>query len=210
MKKISMIILFGAIVFTSKAQEERKEKEEEKTGGFKKENLFTGGSVTASFFNGATVLGISPYFGYSLNKYMDVAVSMNFNYTSQRDYAEYGDKLRQTVYGPGAFVRLYPVRFLFAQAQYEHNFIRLKYIPANNGYYLPQTETIDANSLLVGGGYTSGREGNGSSFYYVSILWDVTKVAESPYVDGLQRPFPIIRAGYNIALFQGHGMRRRR
>ena len=210
MKKISMIILLASIVFTSKAQEETKEGEEEKTRGFKKENLFTGGSLTASFFNGATVLGISPYFGYSVNKYLDVAVSMNFTYTSQRDYAEYGDKLRQTVYGPGAFVRLYPVRFLFAQAQYEHNFIRYKYIPANNGSYLPQTETIDANSLLVGGGYTSGREGTGSSFYYVSILWDITKVAESPYVDNLQRPIPIIRAGYNIALFQNRGMGRRK
>ena len=209
MKKISMIVLLAGIVFTSKAQEERKEESEEKTGGFKKENLFTGGSVTASFFNGATVLGISPYFGYSLNRFVDVAVSMNFSYTSQRDYVEYGDKLRQTVYGPGAFVRLYPVKFLFAQAQYEHNFIRYKYIPASNGSYLPQTETIDANSLLIGGGYTSGREGTGSSFYYVSILWDITKVAESPYVDGLQRPFPIIRAGYNIALFQNRGMGRR-
>src|SRR5438105_8847125 len=111
MKKISMIVLLASIVFTSKAQEETKEENkeitEEKKGGFDKQNLFAGGSVTASFFNGATVLGVSPYFGYSLNKFVDVAVSMNFTYTSQRDYAEYGDKLRQTVYGPGAFVRLY-------------------------------------------------------------------------------------------------------
>ena len=49
----------------------------------------------------------------------------------------YGDKLRQTVYGPGAFVRLFPVNFLFASAQYEYNLIHLKYIPANNGSIEP-------------------------------------------------------------------------
>ena len=130
MKQMSVLFLFTALVFTANAQEEKKEEETKK--GFKKENLFTGGSVTASFFNGATSLGISPYFGYSLNRFVDVAVSANLNYTSQRDYVEYGDKIRQTVYGPGAFVRLYPVRFLFAQAQYEHNFIKYRYIPASN------------------------------------------------------------------------------
>lgn len=204
MKKTIVSVLFAAITLSAVAQ-----KEEENTNGFKKENLFTGGNVTASFFNGATVLGVSPYFGCSLNKFVDVAVSLNFNYTSQRDYAQYGDKVRQTVYGPGAFVRLFPVRFLFAQAQYEHNFIKFKYIPAANGAYLPSTQTTDANSVLVGGGYTSGREGKGSSYYYLSVLWDVTRVAESPYVDGLKRSFPVIRAGYTIALFQGSGRKRR-
>ena len=211
MKKLSMVVLFSAMVFSSQAQEENKEESEEKKGGFKKENLFTGGSLTASFFNGTTSLGISPYFGYSINRFVDVAVSVNVNYTSQRDYYEYGDKIRQTVYGPGAFVRLYPVRFIFAQAQYEHNFIKYRYVPADNVNYLTSSQKVDANSFLIGGGYTSGREGKGSTFYYVSILWDISRLPESPYVDGLQRPFPIIRAGYNIALFQGErGMSRRR
>ena len=44
--------------------------EEEKEGGkiFKKENLFTGGSANVSFGNNTTNLGLSPYFGYSINK----------------------------------------------------------------------------------------------------------------------------------------------
>ena len=92
-------------------------------------------------------MGIGPYFGYSVNKYLDVAVSANVNYTSQRDYFVYGDKVRQTVYGPGAFVRVYPVRFIFAQAQFEHNFIRVKYIPAENSGYLQTTDRVDANSF---------------------------------------------------------------
>lgn len=207
MKKIFFAVLFLTILSSVNAQKGEKGNAEK---GFKKESLFTGGNITASFFNGATVLGISPYFGYSLNRFMDVAVSGNLNYTSQRDYQVYGDKIRQTVYGPGAFVRLFPIKFLFAQAQYEHNFIKLKYIPASGSSYSPPSTKVDANSLLVGGGYTSGREGTGDTYYYLSILWDIAKVAESPYVDGLGRNFPVIRAGFNIALFQGGGGRRKK
>lgn len=209
MKKIIVSILIFTMAIPVMAQDE----EETEKKKFKKENLFTGGDVTASFFNGGTVLGLSPYFGYSVNRFLDVAVSLNFNYTSQRDYYVYGDKIRQTVYGPGAFVRLFPVKFIYAQAQFEHNFIKLKYLPAQNSGYTLTTNKVDANSLLVGGGYCSGREGVGDFFYYFSILWDVSKVAESPYVDGLGRNFPIAKAGIQIPLFQGEsggaGSRRR-
>ncbi len=205
MKKIVLTVFICTISSAIFAQYEKEE--ETAKGGFKKENFFTGGSITASFFNGGTVLGITPYFGYSVNKFIDVAVSANYNYTSQRDYQVLGDKVRQTVYGPGAFVRLYPVKFLFAQVQYEHNFIKLKYIPAQgSGYTLPASN-VDANSVLVGGGYCSGREGVGDMAYFFSVLWDVSKVAESPYVDGLGRNFPVIRAGIQIPLFQGGGKR---
>lgn len=204
MKKTMMALVLALMVTGAVAQ---KEKKEEKKTKFKMDNLFTGGSVTASFFNGTTLLGVSPYFGYSLNKYLDVAASINFNYTSQRDNLEYGDKARQTVFGPGAFVRIYPVSFIFAQAQYEHNFIRIKYIPATNGTYLPSINHADANSFLVGGGYTSGRSEGENTFYYLSILWDIAGSPQSPYVDGLGRSFPIIRAGYNIGLFQGRHRR---
>lgn len=200
MKKIMILVFASCVVFSSYAQE--KEEELPKDKGFKKEKLFTGGGVTVSFFNGATVLGLTPHFGYSLTNWFDAALVFNFNYTSQRDYQEYGDKLRQTVYGPGAFIRLFPVRFLFAQAQFEHNFLHLNYIPARNGAFLPDHVTLNANSLLLGGGYTSGRTAGNNSYYYLSVLFDVLAEKNSPYVDNLQRSIPIIRAGYNIGLFQ--------
>ena len=200
MKKLLILLMITGIASFANAQEE---KEEVADKGFKKEKLFTGGGVTASFFNGATVLGVTPHFGYSLTNWLDAALVVNFNYTSQRDYQQYGDKLRQTVYGPGAFIRLFPVRFLFAQVQFEHNFLHLKYIPASNGTFLPAKTTLNANSLLLGGGYTSGRTAGNNNYYYLSILFDVMAEKNSPYVDNLQRSIPIIRAGYNIALFQG-------
>lgn len=200
MKKAIIVLVLASSFFTAMAQDEN---EGEKKGGFKKENLFVGGDLTLGFSNIYTSLGISPYFGYSLNKYVDVAASFNFNYTSQRDYVLYGDKVRQTVYGPGAFVRVYPVKFLFAQAQFEHNFIRVKYLPVQNSGYLQTTTHVDANSFLVGAGWAGGRDAYNKSFYYISVSWDLLRNSNSPYVDGLSRAIPIFRAGYNIALFQG-------
>lgn len=208
MKKLFLVLLLSGLVFHSIAQDEKEEKEETKEKGFKKDKLFVGGDVTASFYSGGTTLGISPYFGYSINKYVDVAASIGFTYISQRDYFYQDDKLRQNDFGPGAFVRLYPVHFLFAHVQYEHNFIRQKYIPpAGSG---PDViSRVDANSLLIGGGYTSGRRKGNNTFYYFSVLWDVANLPESPYVDNLGRSVPIIKAGVNFALFQGKQRRGR-
>lgn len=206
MKKLLFGMLLLAVSFNSVAQEE----DEERKGGFKKENLFVGGDLTLGFSNIYTAIGISPYFGYSLNRYIDVAASFNFNYIAQRDYFESGDRVRQTIYGPGAFVRIYPFKFVFAQAQFEHNFVKVRYIPTNNSFlYLPYTNRVDANSFLVGAGYAGGRDVDNKSFYYLSISVDLIGDKNSPYVDGAGRRVPIIRAGYNIALFQGGGRRRR-
>lgn len=206
MRRFAALILSVFLSVCLHAQEKEMETVEdngEKRGWFQKDRLFTGGDLTLGFGNGTTSLGASPYFGYSINKYLDVAVSVNFNYTSQRDYFILGDKARQTLYGPGTFIRLYPLKFLFAQAQYEFNFIRFKYLPANNSGYEKFTERESANSFLVGAGYAGGRGDGNNSFYFFSVSWDILKNKNSPYVDGLGRSIPIMRAGYNIALFQG-------
>jgi hypothetical protein len=203
-EKICLILLLSMAFVNVSAQDEG-----EKKGGFKKENLFVGGTVNLAFGNQITALGISPFLGYSINKYVDVAASLGIDYISQRDYTFYNsnDKLRQTIYGPGAFVRIFPVKFLFTQAQYEFNFIRYKYLPPPNSGMPIEKNKYDAHSLLVGGGYAGGRDGYNKSFYYISILWDVANSNYSPYKDYLHRSIPIIRAGYNIALFQGKGNR---
>ena len=207
MKNIIAVILISSLALNTYGQEEEmktvKEKESQSEGWFKKDHLFTGGDITLGFSSGTTALGASPYFGYSINKYLDVAASFNFTYTSQRDYVAYGDKARLTQYGPGAFVRIYPFKFVFAQAQYEHNFIRFKYFAVQNSGYSDTLQHFNSNSLLVGAGYAGGRGDGNNSFYYISVSWDLLKDKNSPYVDGLGRAIPIIRAGYNIALFQG-------
>ena len=194
MKKIILGIILFNLSIALKAQDE----DEEKTGGFKKENLFTGGNIIASFYTGGTALGVSPHFGYSITHWLDAAVSFNFFYTGERD--EYDVKYRQTNLGPGAFIRIFPVNFLFAQAQYEHNFLKLKTIYPG---FEPVKTTADVNSLLLGVGFASGRERGNNTYYYFSIMFDALKLRNSPYVDSYGRLIPQIRAGFNIALFQG-------
>ena len=61
MKKIFFsvaLVVVSAVLFAQGKEDEDK--------GFKKENLFTGGSVTLSFFNGSTIIGANPIFGYKL------------------------------------------------------------------------------------------------------------------------------------------------
>lgn len=182
----------------SRAQNEN-DNNEIRNPGFHKEKLFTGGSANVGFSSGSTMLGITPQLGYSLTNWLDAGITFNLNYLAQKDYLS-GEKIRQTTYGPGAFIRLFPVNFLFATTQYEYNSMHLKYLVPGNP---AQKATQVANSVLVGAGYAGGREKGGNTYYYLSIMWDVSGDPNSPYVDQYRRSSPVIRAGYNIGLFQG-------
>lgn len=181
------------------------EEREEKTKGFKKENLFTGGSVTASFFSGGTVLGANPMFGYKLANWVDAGIVLNYVYSGQRDVVYLNDKVRQHVFGPGVFTRLYPFNFLFVQAQIEHNFSKVVH-----KYGAVDRYSTEANSFLVGAGIAQGRQPGSNTFYYFSLLVDVIKDRNSPYVRNVYEGStyvrtdlqPIFRAGINIGLFE--------
>ena len=201
---------------------EKSKNTEEPKKGFKKDKLFTGGGITLSISNNGTVMGATPVLGYSIAKWIDAGILFNFIYASQRHltYTDQNnnlyytdDKVRKTLYGPGAFLRIYPVNFLFVQAQGEINFIREKIIYApNTPLYISngaasKVDKFSPLSFLVGGGYCQGREDSGDMFYYVSILFDIAKDFNSPYVeqqysDMSVNVLPIIRAGIQIPLFQ--------
>lgn len=195
------ILLSGILLLTINGLLAQDDPDSEEKKGFKKENLFTGGSISLAFYNNTFLVGGSPVFGYSIAKWVDAGVVVNYNYTSYRDVFEFNDKLRQSVYGGGVFTKLYPIRFLFIQGQFEHNFIRQKYIPPNG--QLSSTARVDANSILVGGGYTTDRyPGSGQPFFYLAVLFDVAHNNNSPYKDGYGRTIPIIRGGIQVPLFQ--------
>ncbi len=200
--KFKLIIFFfiaSMISLNSNSQEE-----EEKPKVPFKEKLFTGGSVSLGFYANTFLIGASPVFGYSITNWADLGIVINYTYTSYRDYYVFDDRLKQQNYGGGGFVKLYPVRFLFAQAQWEYNFLHLKYILPNNG---PSTkERSEASSFLVGGGYTTGRMGRGGPpHFYLAVLFDISNNIYSPYTDAYGRTIPIIRGGVQIPLFQGGG-----
>ena len=202
-KVITLLFIAFIISIYTKAQE----KDEEKKKGFNKENLFTGGSISLAFYNNTFLVGGSPVFGYSITNWADLGIVINYTYTSYRDYLVFDDRLHQTTYGGGGFVKLYPIRFIFAQAQYEYNFLQLKYIPPNNGTEIK--DNAEAGSFLIGGGYTTGRYGRGGApHFYLAVLFDISNNANSPYTDGYGRSIPIIRGGVQIPLFQGGGRQR--
>jgi hypothetical protein len=182
------------------AQDEEPEKK-----GFKKENLFTGGSVSfgfgSAYGSSSFSIGASPIFGYNITKWLDGGIAVNYNYQSIRGYNVDGDKLRRNQYGGGGFVKIYPVRFLFAQAQVEHNFIDYKYTPGNG--LAKSTQNFQTNSVLVGAGYAGRDPIEKRVFFYLSILFDVSGVKNTPYTNAAGSAIPIITGGIQIPLFQG-------
>jgi len=175
--------------------------EPEKQKGYDPENWFTGGSISLGYSGGSYstfIAGLHPHYGYTVAKWLDAAAVINFEYQSLRYPNNY--KARSTTYGAGIFTRIFPVHFLFIQAQPEYNIIKYKEIPNTTGMALK--ETLHAPSLLVGGGYTTSRSDK-NSFTYLSILVDVMKDENSPYLDGYGNLVPIIRAGINIGLNRG-------
>ena len=203
MKKIFLLIT--VIVFSTSVFAQKTGEDEEKPSGFQKDKLFTGGDLTLAFYTGGTTLGVSPYLGYNVTKWLDAAVSLNFVYQGQKDYS--GIKYRQTNIGPGAFVRVFPINFLYLEAQYEHNFISRKVIEPGVGT-ISKSKT-DVNSVLLGAGYSSGRSEGNNSYFYLSVMFDVAQQPNSPYIDSYHRMIPVVRAGYNIGLFQGRQRRER-
>jgi hypothetical protein len=207
MKKCVMLACAVMILTTSIFGQD--EEEEEK--GFKLENLFTGGSVSLAFYNNTFLIGGNPVFGYSIASWIDAGLVVNYNYSSYRDVSYYGsnDKLRQHVYGGGVFTKIYPVRFLFVQAQVEHNFIKQKYI-ASSGTF-DETMKVEASSFLVGAGYTTSRNpGSGLPFFYLAVMFDLGRETYSPYKDNFGRTIPIVRGGIQVPLFQKRNSRRLR
>ena len=207
MKRIVLMLLLSALCINIFAQEkevifsssDRVEDSEKK--GFRKDMLFTGGTLNIGYFNGVTVLGATPQLGYSVANWLDAGIVFGYTYTSQS--VDIGTKVRQTIIGPGAFARLFPIDFLFASIQYEHNFIKYKEIYPSFTY----TNKYDANSLLLGLGYTSGREGRNEPYYYFSISVDVINDPNSPYRTFANEIYPVVNAGFNIPLFQGSSRR---
>lgn len=198
MKRLFLAFFFISSVQLLSAQEDT-------TGerrGFKKENLFAGGTVSLGFGSNYFQIGANPMFGYSLNRFVDAGLVVNYLHTAYRDYSFAVERLRQNLYGGGVFARVYPVHFLFAHGQIEHNFIALKALPYNGGAAEKYHES--ATSLLVGPGYTTGRQpGVGGAYGYLSVMWDLMDDENSPYVDNVGRKIPVIRGGIIVPLFQG-------
>lgn len=214
MKKIALSVLVLTISFISFSQQRNipptydNRINEPMENGFKKENLFLGGSLALGFGSYEFNIGATPEVGYSLNKSVDVGISLNLNYTSYRADPSYtyNNNTRSRIfnYGGGPFVRLYPLPFLFFQGQLEHNWLHYNQTDysgaGNSGNF-----TVDANSCLLGIGYAQRVIGQ-SNFYFL-IMMDVLNDTYSPYRDANNAALPVIRAGFNFYINSGRNRR---
>jgi len=166
--------------------------------GFKKENIFIGGGITLGFASNTFQIGASPEIGYSIAQWLDAGLGFNLNYASQRADPYYNGNVRSHSfnYGGGPFVRLFPLRFLFAQAQLEENWIKINAKDYNSD--ISREYTYQSTSLIAGIGYTQRIVGQSS--FYTMIGIDLMRDPNSPYRDYNNAAIPIIRAGFNFYL----------
>jgi hypothetical protein len=168
---------------------------------FNREQLFIGSGLNLGFFNGF-IIGLNPEVGYSFNRYIDAGISINFNYISQNDPI-LPTTYRQTIYGGGPFLRIWPMDRFFIGGQYEYNTIAFS--EKNNGQIVSRI-TRNSPSLLVGGGF--GSRFIGQSQFFTSIMIDVMGDRNSPYIDRFNRQLPVFRTGFSFYLKQKKTPRR--
>jgi hypothetical protein len=119
-KKVSISICLLTIGVLSFAQEHVPNRvntysDEAPTYGFTKENIFVGGSLALGYNGWDFNAGISPEVGWTLARWLDAGLLVNFNYSSERADPEgiinYDTRYRAYNYGLGGFARIYPVNF---------------------------------------------------------------------------------------------------
>jgi hypothetical protein len=166
--------------------------------GFRKQNLFIGGSLGLGFASDQFSVGVNPEVGYSLNRWLDAGVVVNFNYNSvSPDPSGYYNpdlSEKEFIYGGGMFARAFVLPFLFLTAQPEFNWThdKQKYEASGTTYVL----NVNAPSLLVGIGYGHRMIGEGT--FYFALMFDVLGNTYSPYNDIYGHPLPVVRAGFDL------------
>lgn len=162
-------------------------------------NIFAGGSLSLGFGSYTFNVGGNPEVGISPAQWLDVGLAFNLNYYSQRadDQGFYNQntRFRSFNYGGGVFARVYPVRFLFIQAQPELNWVH--YSTKSFATDQSTSGTVNSASFIAGVGYTQRIIGEGS--YFLMIGLDLLNNKYSPYRDSYSgAQLPVIRAGFDF------------
>ena len=203
MKK--QITLFAAILLLSASTFAQKETTEEKSG-FKKENIFLGGTLSLGYgsasgvYGGSSfVIGANPEIGYTLAEWIDAGLVFNSIFNSTK-YVDGSYNIKQTSfnYGAGVFTRIYPFNGFFIQLQPEYNWIAYKSSVQNQPTIPVQKNTVKATSFLAGVGYSQRVVGQMN--FFTVIMVDLGSEQYSPYRDGYGSIVPVIRGGVSFYL----------
>ena len=172
MKKIILFFLLSVVIINISLAQEKT--------GFDKSKLFLGGNFGLGFGSYTTAINISPQLGYHFNSVFAAGVGVNYAYYNYKFYDNTNTLYARDIYsyaGVNVFGRVYPIQYLFFQAQPE-----LNYIWGKQKYYYPDAESKIPNqfvpSLLLGGGAAIPA---GRGAFTISILYDVLQNSLSPY-----------------------------
>lgn len=200
MKQYILCACAVMLVLVSQAQRPTTyESDDDGGSNFSKDRIFIGGSLNVGFASNTLQLGAVPEIGYSVTNWLDAGIGLNVNYASERADPYYNGNVRYRSfnYGGGPFVRLYPIRFIFIQGQFEQNWIKQTAKDFNSGY--SASATYQSQSFIAGIGYT--QRIIGQSGFYTMIGLDLLTDPNSPYRDAYNNAaIPIIRAGFNFYL----------
>ena len=165
-------ILFVFIVFLGTSMTLQGQSEPPKVKKPFKERLVFGGGATVNFYNGQTILGLSPIVGYKVTQRYIAGLGLSYLYIS-------ADQYRANNYAASVFNRFSVIEEIFLHAEFEYGTSRIT-IDRLNG---EEKFSVEYPALLVGGGYRQSGGGNiGISF---TVLYDILQDRNSPYQQGL-------------------------
>lgn len=193
MKYIWIVLVMITSLAASAQEEERK--------GFDLNRMYVGGSLNLGFGTGSFAVGANPQVGYSVTNWLDAGITTNIIYSSQRYSLGPGFDIRQRTwnYGGGPFIKIFPINFIHLQAQYEYNWITGHAENLANNFR--EKFSVSAPSFLVGAGY--GQRMIGQSSFFTTIMFDIMKHENSPYVlveGNTKTALPVVRAGFTFYL----------
>ena len=210
MKKILilMMVLVGYTasaqeVYTSSGRPANAKKKEEKQKGFDISRLVVGGGIGLGFGD-ITSISVSPMVGYRITDEFSAGVGFGYQYLRVKNFFEVEDfntpgiyhyfDYKATITSASVWARYLVLQNLFAQAEYEHNFMSYtepRFSPTGSGEVVNTKVKYNAPSLLLGVGFRQPITENSS--LYIMGMYDVLQDKYSPYYG---RIFP--RIGFNI------------
>jgi hypothetical protein len=207
-KKLIFLMVGCWLLVAGYAQRQRipptytdRDEQDQPSGEFTPSRIFAGGSLALGLGSYSFNLGATPEVGYSFNDWLDAGLAVNINYQSIRADPNYNGNIRQRSfnYGGGPFFRVYPLKFIFLQGQFEHNWMDYNLKDMNDNS--TTSFTTQSNSFLAGIGYSQRIVGQ-SNFYTVLMI-DLLTDKYSPYRDYNNAAIPILRAGFNFYFHSG-------
>jgi hypothetical protein len=210
MRKILIIVMlcvgFGASaqeVYTSSGKPANAKKKEKKPEGFDISRLIVGGGIGLGFGT-VTTVSVSPIVGYRITDKLSAGVGFGYQYLKVKDFFEVQDinppygyqyyDYKASIISASVWARYLILTNLFAQVEYEHNFMSYtepRFSQSGSGAIENTKTKYNAPSVLVGIGYRQPITDNSS--LYIMGMYDVLQNELSPYYG---RIFP--RIGFNI------------